>query len=661
MTSLAEAQTLQTLWSDLDPHHHLPSGVSNLAEGYALTVDNAGAAYAVYKLGGTGEVGVIKFAPDGQVLWDALRSVTNYAPNAIAVDAAGQVFVAGYEYTATSSPFGLGMWLMKFAPDGTFLWEQYRTHDMGPVQRYYTGNTTKPTVMMKLDAAGNPHVVGRDYHVGYPTPKVRFFVEKYDNNGQSQWTAISPQVGGAAMAMALSPAGEVYVTGGPSSSWVYTAAFGPNGAVLWDDLQANAIEPADIALNASGEALVLAQTFNGLTSNMTVFRYQGNGSLASTTAFLAGFSAYPRNLALDSQGNYLLAGQAIQASGMPYLDWLVLKGTPTGTILWSDRYDANPNNDEMVSHWDEGLSVDANDDVYVTGYGGPTFNPGLFAVNSGLVLKYDGATGARLATQVDQNQLGTAMMAIPFGGDCYVSGFGRRKVVKYGASLATGIQADLFAFLKGPYGQPTFARFMEQGLYAAGLLPLAQPYSGAPWNYPGTETVPALPRSAVDWVLVEARTGTAANTAYARQAAILHLDGLILDIHGNSLIFPNPPGGAPVYFVVYHRNHLAMMSSVAVSANIGGKYRFDFRNTFSGLGGAASGVAVNSGVWALVAGDADGDGDVTAADKNLVWFPANGSIQVYSPADLNLDGEVNALDKNLFWAPYNGRTSQVPQ
>ncbi|MFZ1289877.1 MAG: hypothetical protein WAR79_07295, partial [Melioribacteraceae bacterium] len=68
----------------------------------------------------------------------------------------------------------------------------------------------------------------------------------------------------------------------------------------------------------------------------------------------------------------------------------------------------------------------------------------------------------------------------------------------------------------------------------------------------------------VDWVLIELRDGATASVATTvdRKAAFVKSDGTIIDINGSEeLEFQNTlPGN---YFVViYHRNHLPVMSSV---------------------------------------------------------------------------------------------------
>ena len=92
--------------------------------------------------------------------------------------------------------------------------------------------------------------------------------------------------------------------------------------------------------------------------------------------------------------------------------------------------------------------------------------------------------------------------------------------------------------LEGPYQSGK----MNTDLNKAGLLPLSQPFSVPPWNYPGTESVPAIPNgNVVDWILVELRSADSASvatpqTAIARKAGFLMANGVILNIDGTTLL-----------------------------------------------------------------------------------------------------------------------------
>ena len=70
---------------------------------------------------------------------------------------------------------------------------------------------------------------------------------------------------------------------------------------------------------------------------------------------------------------------------------------------------------------------------------------------------------------------------------------------------------------------------MNTDLNSAGQLPSSQPFHTAPWDYDGTETLPApLSADVVDWVLVELRTGTAPEQALVSPLVFFTKTGLLM-------------------------------------------------------------------------------------------------------------------------------------
>lgn len=659
------AQPCEEIWANFD-HHYINSTGNNIsAEGFVLTIDGAGHAYAAFTVG-TGEVGVVKIDENtGETVWNQTfcppsANCGAYKPNAIEVDGDGNVFVAGYEHNFASTAFGLGIWLRKYSSSGVFQWETYRSINLGQVQRFFTTNTTKPVIFMKLDATGNVFIAGRDYDIVNGPPYIRFYLEKFDNNGNSLWSVSSPEVAGVPIAMDIAGNGDILIGGG-SNLIFYLTVFDQNGLLKWDYLNTTDwLGLNDATFGPSNTVRAATTGYYPATTiyDMAVLTFDNTGAITSTLNYALSGSQYSINLEIDNAGNNILSGLVTQTVGLPYTNWLILKGDQAGNVIWWDEYDENPDNDEIPSLWDAGLSLDADGNVFVTGYGGPLYFSGSFNVASAVTVQYDGNTGNRTCVQADQTGLGTGISVIPTGNNFLVGGFGRRRIVKYGSTPQTGVNADLKVFLKGPYGTPAFARYMKTDINA--FLPLNQPYAAAPWNHAGNEAVGSMPLSVVDWVLVEVRTGVSASSAYERKAAFVHNNGLVTAPSGASLHFQAPPSGNSVYFVIYHRNHLGLMTGTAVSENNSGKYAADLTK-YGVFGGIPAGVVVNSGVLAMAPGDADGSNDVNAIDRNSIWQPANGSSGDYFPADLNLDGQVNDLDQNTFWLPFNGRFTLVPQ
>jgi len=227
--------------------------------------------------------------------------------------------------------------------------------------------------------------------------------------------------------------------------------------------------------------------------------------------------------------------------------------------------------------------------------------------------------------------------------------------------INTGITLDLKVYLGGAFTGGA----MSTALYAWGFLPLGQPYNANPWNYAGTEAVAAIPSADVtDWVLIELRDApTAAQatsaTRIARQACFLKSNGYLCDLYGSSLVNFNLEVTNNLYVVVWHRNHLQIMTANAVTKT-GGIYHYDFTVAAAqAYGGANAQKQVAPGIWAMIGGNGKPDNQVDNSDKLDVWRPQAGS-NGYKGGDFNLNGQVNNSDKIDIWKLNTGSGSQVP-
>lgn len=202
-------------------------------------------------------------------------------------------------------------------------------------------------------------------------------------------------------------------------------------------------------------------------------------------------------------------------------------------------------------------------------------------------------------------------------------------------------------------------------------IPSSQPFdSSAFFNYNGTETYNASATpDAVDWVLLEIRRvgltesladadlgtvpGTTPSVTVGRRAAILNKDGKIVGTDGNdSLLFEITQEGK-YYVVVYHRNHVPIMSanaadtaqSISLTSN---------GNLFlaSNVAGSTTNAAdLGSGTVAMLAGNANiGNFVVDGNDRTKIWAARNNSAtNLYRLEDVNLDTDVDAADRAIAW------------
>ena len=220
------------------------------------------------------------------------------------------------------------------------------------------------------------------------------------------------------------------------------------------------------------------------------------------------------------------------------------------------------------------------------------------------------------------------------------------------------IDLDITVYLEGPFNGTGMTPYLNS------ILPLSQPYNVTPWNYAGTEYVTAIPNAnVVDWVLVELRD--AANAASAtsatmmdRQAAFLLNNGKVVGLDGTSTLQFNNSLIHQLFVVIWHRNHLGVMSSDFVSES-GGIYSYNFStDATQAYGSTDAHKQIAPGIWGMMGGDGNRDGDVTETDKFPVWESQSGT-QGYLESDYNLDTQSDNKDKDDIWAPNLGKGNQV--
>lgn len=220
------------------------------------------------------------------------------------------------------------------------------------------------------------------------------------------------------------------------------------------------------------------------------------------------------------------------------------------------------------------------------------------------------------------------------------------------------MQVRVKIFLQGPYISSTSPN-MNTNLSGLTDFPKTQPYTGSPWNYGGNEIVTTVPSGVVDWVLVQLRTGTAASTAVKTRAAFLMSDGSIHDIGGSAYINFTGISSGNYYIVVKHRNHLAVMSSIAVALGDSSTL-YDFTIAQTQAYGTNPMASLSGGKFGMYAGDTNGDGNITGTDFNLFNPDFIDGVSGYNAIDWNLDGNTTGSDFNIFNPNFiNGKSSYV--
>ncbi|MCB9183330.1 MAG: hypothetical protein H6591_05380 [Flavobacteriales bacterium] len=260
-------------------------------------------------------------------------------------------------------------------------------------------------------------------------------------------------------------------------------------------------------------------------------------------------------------------------------------------------------------------------------------------------------------------QVGSIGFMVPQAGDTGVN-------LWLSAGLAGAMQAD---------------GLMDDGLRSTGVMPLTEPYSAAGYTYVGTAPGATITAglaavsgatAAVDWVVVELRSTTAPYPVVASRPALIRRDGEVMDTDGDPYVnFPGLAAGS-YRVALRHRNHLGVMSNVAISlAQVPERVNFRAGNAYgsapqTAMGGVQClwpGDAVADGTIRYIGADNDRDPLLVAIGGNT---PTNVVSNVYSPLDVNMDGRVqyvgNGNDRDFSLTTVGGsvptatRTQQLP-
>jgi hypothetical protein len=201
-----------------------------------------------------------------------------------------------------------------------------------------------------------------------------------------------------------------------------------------------------------------------------------------------------------------------------------------------------------------------------------------------------------------------------------------------------------------------------EGAFAAGMdtmttalnpayLPVASPYADS-----ASTLISAIPDSAVDYVYLEFRRHPHSATMNS-QSTFISTHGRIFSINGTKGLWIDLVPGY-YYILARHRNHLAIMSADSLYLNSTPvEYNFtDSPAKFYGSGGCVE-LGSGSGKWGMIAGDTNGSGIITVADKAPIVTSLNKAG--YYKADTNFSGIVTVADKAKIVANLN-KASTVP-
>ena len=282
----------------------------------ALTVDGGGNAYVAGAIDSNGgsTFGVVKLSPQGSVVWSAHYNGSAGGVGggalAVAVDANGNVYAAGYTGDGVIFNTNFDQLVVKFGSNGAQQWAQ--RYD-GPARGY------DQATAIAVDGAGNAYVGGFAYGENQ-NQAFDWTTAKFDASGAQVWRRVHSGPGQAddrVVDMVLAPSGGVVVTGFTKNlgdgmtNDIDTLAYDPAGNVRWQARWTAAPTshetPADLDIDAAGRVAITGTTAENpspyAVPSPVTLRYDAAGTLLQTLPGVGGAS-----VDVDAAGNTVAAG-----------------------------------------------------------------------------------------------------------------------------------------------------------------------------------------------------------------------------------------------------------------------------------------------------------------------------------------------------------------
>jgi uncharacterized delta-60 repeat protein len=278
---------------------------------------------SVYGSDTTYDILTIKYNSSGVLQWAVTyqgSGATDDIAVGLAVDASGNVYVAGYNYNPLT---GNDFILVKYNSNGTQQW-----------MRKVNGasNDDDIPVAITIDNLQNIYITGSTYN--YET-FIDYLTVKFDSTGLAIWT------------------------------------------VTYDDGLYDEDIPVSINLDNFNNIYVTGSTY-GDTSDLdiAVVKYNPTGKLIQVSKYNSPFNSDDIPVAVKVAGGGTIYVTGYTDGFYSWYDYLTLKFNSNGSLAWSAIENGDANNDDMPV----AVTLDASENVYVTG--SQTQSNGFIQINT---------------------------------------------------------------------------------------------------------------------------------------------------------------------------------------------------------------------------------------------------------------------------------------
>ncbi|MEP7157446.1 MAG: fibronectin type III domain-containing protein [Betaproteobacteria bacterium] len=341
----------------------------------------------------------------------------NLAKNAVAVDAAGNVYATG----TTTNGANVDFLTVKYNAAGVIQWRAITNGG---------GNSDDIAYAVAVDSAGNVVVTGSSQNGAFTD----YLTVKYDSSGVELWRAIMNGDGNAddaAHAIAIDSTGNVFVTGASvnfNGNYDYvTVKYAPDGSELWRMPQDGASNANDMAvamcMDAGGNVAVTGSSQSNARFDYVTVKYRTD-SLQMWRRVMDGVTQGPDaafDIACDSGGNTYVTGKSSSGDNFEFVT-VKYGSTATGPELWRATTTPAP----FFTRNAFAIAADAAGNVIVTG----SERNSSLASGPGnpvhLTIKYNTTGAFQWSNALNSSGTGAdifSALAVDAAGNTYTSGF----------------------------------------------------------------------------------------------------------------------------------------------------------------------------------------------------------------------------------------------
>jgi len=228
------------------------------------------------------------------------------------------------------------------------------------------------------DNLGNSYVTGTSFQIGLVDDwRYDFATIKYNSSGDSLWVRRYDSAHEDRYAsIGIDAANNVYVTGNSYAphGTISILKYDANGNQLWirsysDTTISTYLQVTDMVVDSPGNVFLAGSNIGGNAKESEIIKYSSAGDVQWVRKYFVPANDLNNliSLTLDNSGNIVASG-CVRSSGSSDLDFLTVKYSPDGDLLWSVR------TDQTVKDIANCVRTDKLGNVYIAGYSKTTDN-----------------------------------------------------------------------------------------------------------------------------------------------------------------------------------------------------------------------------------------------------------------------------------------------